>query len=216
MDITSLSAATPGAARPAPAAPALTSDFDTFIRMLTAQARFQDPLKPLDSAQYAAQLAQFSMVEQQVLTNRTLEGLNGGPGGLAQYAGWVGMDARSAGPVRFDGTPITVTPEIAPGADAAELVVSDAAGTEIGRYPVPVGRGPFEWTGAAEGGGLVPPGNYHLRIDSIRAGETVSQAPVQTYAAVVEVQVSPAGALLVLASGETLAPGAVTALRAPP
>ena len=51
---------------------ALTSDFDTFLKMLTAQAKYQDPLEPLDSTEYAAQLAQFSMVEQQVQTNEQL------------------------------------------------------------------------------------------------------------------------------------------------
>ena len=45
---------------------ALTSDFETFLKMLTTQARYQDPLEPLDSQEYASQLAQFSMVEQQV------------------------------------------------------------------------------------------------------------------------------------------------------
>ncbi|MEP0702358.1 MAG: flagellar hook capping FlgD N-terminal domain-containing protein, partial [Lentilitoribacter sp.] len=44
---------------------ALASDFETFLKMLTAQARYQDPLEPIDSSEYAAQLAQFSMVEQQ-------------------------------------------------------------------------------------------------------------------------------------------------------
>lgn len=31
--------------------PALTSDFQTFIKMLTAQAENQDPLNPMDSAE---------------------------------------------------------------------------------------------------------------------------------------------------------------------
>ena len=43
---------------------AVTSDFETFLNMLTAQAKDQDPLEPIDSTEYAAQLAQFSMVEQ--------------------------------------------------------------------------------------------------------------------------------------------------------
>lgn len=47
----------------------LSSDFEVFLQMLTAQAEYQDPLEPIDSSEYAAQLAQFSMVEQQVMTN---------------------------------------------------------------------------------------------------------------------------------------------------
>ena len=45
---------------------AVTSDFQTFIQMLTTQAENQDPLNPMDSAEYASQLASFSSVEQQV------------------------------------------------------------------------------------------------------------------------------------------------------
>ena len=53
----------------------LSSDFETFLKMLTAQAQYQDPLEPIDSSEYAAQLAQFSMVEQQVLANDRLSEL---------------------------------------------------------------------------------------------------------------------------------------------
>ena len=60
---------------------ALSSDFETFLQMLTVQARYQDPLEPLSSSDYAAQLAQFSMVEQQVLTNDQLGNLAGLIGG---------------------------------------------------------------------------------------------------------------------------------------
>ena len=62
-------------AAPLPTQSALSADFETFIKMLTTQAKYQDPLEPLDSSEYAAQLAQFSMVEQQVLSNDLLKWL---------------------------------------------------------------------------------------------------------------------------------------------
>jgi flagellar basal-body rod modification protein FlgD len=36
---------------------------DDFLRILLAQLRFQDPLKPVDNQQFVAQLAQFSALE---------------------------------------------------------------------------------------------------------------------------------------------------------
>ncbi len=48
------------------------TDFQTFLTLLTTQLRNQDPLKPMDSTQFVAQLASFSAVEQQVRTNEKL------------------------------------------------------------------------------------------------------------------------------------------------
>ena len=64
----------------------LSSDFETFLKMLTTQLENQDPLNPIDSTDYAVQLATFAGVEQQVLTNDLLESMGGnsGLGGLAQ------------------------------------------------------------------------------------------------------------------------------------
>src|SRR4051794_6091288 len=42
-------------------------DKDTFLKILVAQMKMQDPTKPTDSSQFMAQMAQFSTVEQ--LTN---------------------------------------------------------------------------------------------------------------------------------------------------
>ena len=36
---------------------------EQFLRILLAQLRFQDPLKPVDNQQFVAQLAQFSALE---------------------------------------------------------------------------------------------------------------------------------------------------------
>lgn len=45
---------------------------DQFLQMLTAQLKNQDPLNPMDGKDMAAQLAQFSTVEQLVQMNKTL------------------------------------------------------------------------------------------------------------------------------------------------
>ncbi|WP_298915633.1 flagellar hook capping FlgD N-terminal domain-containing protein [uncultured Algimonas sp.] len=50
-------------------------DFDTFLNLLTAQIRNQDPLEPLDSTQFVEQLATFSGLELQAKSNTILEGI---------------------------------------------------------------------------------------------------------------------------------------------
>ena len=111
----------------------LSSDFETFLQMLTTQARYQDPLEPIDSSEYSAQLAQFSMVEQQVLSNDLLSALSSqlGAGNMAQLAGWIGMEARSDAPAAFTGAPITIAPTPTANADRVQLVVYNADGAEV-------------------------------------------------------------------------------------
>ncbi len=51
----------------------LADNYETFLSMLTAQLRNQDPLQPQDSAEFTNQLVQFAQVEQQIKTNSELK-----------------------------------------------------------------------------------------------------------------------------------------------
>lgn len=55
--LTAVSTASPATAT---AKPAISSDFDTFLKLLTTQMTHQDPLNPVDLTQFATQLATFS------------------------------------------------------------------------------------------------------------------------------------------------------------
>lgn len=46
------------------AAPSKSVDKDTFLKLLVAQMKYQDPSKPADSTQFMAQTAQFTQVEK--------------------------------------------------------------------------------------------------------------------------------------------------------
>jgi flagellar basal-body rod modification protein FlgD len=50
-------------------------DYDSFLRLLVAELKNQDPTEPMDSTQYIAQLASFSNVEQGIQTNDKLDDL---------------------------------------------------------------------------------------------------------------------------------------------
>jgi flagellar basal-body rod modification protein FlgD len=45
-------------------AAASTKDHDTFLQLLVAQLRYQDPMNPTDSSQFMAQNAQFTALEK--------------------------------------------------------------------------------------------------------------------------------------------------------
>ncbi len=77
-DIAPVSPTAPGANVAANATEQLspeTLDYDAFLRLLVAQMENQDPLEPQSDTEYIAQLATFSNVEQNILTNERLEQL---------------------------------------------------------------------------------------------------------------------------------------------
>jgi flagellar basal-body rod modification protein FlgD len=50
-------------------------DYQSFLKLLVAQLKNQDPTNPMDSTQYMAQLASFSQVEQSIQINTKLDEL---------------------------------------------------------------------------------------------------------------------------------------------
>jgi len=48
----------------------------TFLQLLVAQLQNQDPLNPQDGAQFVAQLAQFSSLEQEIQMRTDLDSIN--------------------------------------------------------------------------------------------------------------------------------------------
>lgn len=69
--ISALSSATPA---PPPNSGMNAMGSDTFLKLLVAQLKYQDPSKPADGTQFLAQTAQFQMVEKlQQLTDQNKE-----------------------------------------------------------------------------------------------------------------------------------------------
>ena len=217
MDVTS--ATTVATASPAATGTTskITSDFDTFLRMLTVQMQNQDPLNPIDSADYAVQLATFSGVEQQVRTNQLLADMTGrfSQLGMAEMANWIGKEARTSAPVRYDGTPVTIAPQPVAGANRAVLAVMDAQGNLVSREEIPVSTQPYQWLGAGIDGNPLPPGSYSLALESLNGETVIATTPVEHYARVIEARSGTAGTTLVLDGGIEVPATEVTALREP-
>lgn len=222
MSVTPTTMATTTTASPSATAPAaasgskLSSDFDTFLKMLTVQMKNQDPLNPVNSADYAVQLATFSGVEQQVKTNDLLTSLTGimGTSGLGQAAGWVGREVRAPGAAQFTGSPVTVWPVPPEGADAAQMVVTDSTGAEVDRFAVPATADPVQWSGIGADGMPVAPGPYTFTLQATTAGNALPDSTAEVYAKVQEVQMQQGQPMLVLQGGSRVSIDQISALRA--
>lgn len=195
----------------------ISSDFDTFLKMLTAQMQNQDPLNPIDSTDYATQLATFSGVEQQTRTNDLLTNLGSQIAvlGMSQLASWVGQEARAEAPVWMDGDPVTMqlSPEF--GADRAVLVVRDASGSLVSREDVPIEAGLYEWLGGDAEGNLLPQGLYDLTLESYSGATLLGESPIESYARIFEARNGEGGTTLVLEGGVEVPSVKITALRMP-
>ena len=193
----------------------ISADFDVFLKMLTTQLKYQDPMNPMDSAEFASQLATFAGVEQQALGNDILAGMSAqmATTNMAEVAAWIGQEVRVAAPVQFDGGPITVSPNPAVTADAAALVVRDKDGKEIMRQTIPVSSDPIEWAGVTADGAPLPRGLYLFDVVSYSDGKEILTAPAEVYAKVVEVRTQNGVNTLLLGGGVTVPASTVTAIR---
>jgi flagellar basal-body rod modification protein FlgD len=72
-----------------------TLNYDSFLRLLIAQMKNQDPTDPVDASEQMSQLASFSIVEQSIKTNSHLESLIRETS-LSQAASLIGKSVTSA------------------------------------------------------------------------------------------------------------------------
>lgn len=202
------------AAEPA-ASNEMASDFETFLMLLTAQMRNQDPLKPMESTEFVAQLASFSSVEQQVRTNdgldRIFDLLSGGTAdGLAA---WIGKEVRAPGKVEFTGTPIDVEVTPVSDTDRSVLVVTNDFGQEVARRVVEPDAGIVVWDGTTDVGSEVPHGRYGFALEGYSGNTLTGTTPGLVYAPVREVRFQDGQPVLVVEDGAQVPLGEVTALR---
>jgi len=149
----------------------LTSNFETFLSLLTAQLKNQDPLSPVDSNQFTAQLTQMAGVEQQLLTNDLLTSLLAGQqtGGLAGAANYIGKEATAAwSATRLTEGEATWSYELAGDATDVKLQVLDGTGKVVWEGAADdrtTGLHDFTWDGQTSAGGQLEDGGvYTLKV----------------------------------------------------
>lgn len=161
---------------------------DEFLKLLIAQMQNQDPMNPMQGDQMAAQLAQFSSLEQLQEINSTLSGQSTANGTLLgaiqsnAAIGTIGHNVIAVGDQIQVGSanPTTsVTADINANGTSATLQVLDANRHVVGSRDlgaVNAGRQTFDLGGATDG---LAPGNYTYAIDVKDASG--SPIAVQTY-----------------------------------
>lgn len=191
-----------------------TSDYQTFLNMLTAQMKNQDPLNPMNASDFAVQLATFSGVEQQTQTNQLLTALMG-QSGLSDLGSWVGMEARIYGGAWFSGQSISLAPDPDLGADQAILTVRDANGVIVDSRELSATAQSYEWDGLDRDGNQLPNGKYTFELESRKGEDTMSTRSVAAYVMISEARYENGATQLVLPGGLLVNSSSVSGLRRP-
>lgn len=147
---------------------------DQFLKLLTAQLSNQDPLSPMDSQDFAAQLAQFSTVEQLENIGTRLDTLLVAQASANQMnaTSLVGRSVRYAADhvaLAADGAPAEFQVQL--GADAVDVVavVTDANGRVVRTLDLGAhaqGATTASWDGRDANGAAAPAGSYTVTISA--------------------------------------------------
>lgn len=193
---------------------AISSDFQTFLKLLTTQISNQDPMDPMKAEEFAVQLATFSSVEQQVKTNDLLTRMTSTGGEFAAYTSWIGREVKATAALKFNGSTVELAPEPATRGEIHQLVVRAESGAEVDRMTINGTGAPVRWAGLTAAG-PAPFGLYSFEVESFTNGQIVGIEPVAGYARVTEVQRTAEGATLVLEGGGKIAAADIAAVRDP-
>ncbi|HWY62168.1 MAG TPA: flagellar hook assembly protein FlgD [Rhizomicrobium sp.] len=159
------------ASSPPDALSQLSSNFGTFLTLLTSQLKNQDPTAPMDSNQFTQQLVQFSQVEQQINTNANLKTL------ITQGASQSGTFATSYlgkkvsvtnGNASLSGGQADWSYDLKTTATVTALTVTDANGNVVysGAGETASGNHDFSWNGTDNNGNKVSDGTYTLSVSA--------------------------------------------------
>lgn len=133
-------------------------EFNSFLKLLTAQIRNQDPLSPLDSTQFVEQLATFSTLEQQVGANTRLDSIAGIMNDLHTIIAndWLGQSVTvESSWVPYSGDPVTYEFERPENVDRAVLSIRGSDGSPQWSETLDLSDTTFTWDGRTSNGGQV-------------------------------------------------------------
>jgi len=159
---------------------------DQFLTLFLTQLQNQDPTSPMDSNEMTNQLVQFTSVEQQIETNKSLAELVAAQVANSNTAAVGYIDQK----VVFNGNTTTLTDE---GAAWGYMLEDEAASVAINVFnesgllvyttegsTVPGQRHEFVWDGKDNSGEQLPNGAYSVRIGALDADNNTVETQVES------------------------------------
>lgn len=196
----------------------LMANYELFLSILTTQIQNQDPLDPMDSAEYTNQLVQYSNVEQSIQQNRNLEqilaSLNSNMS--MNYVGYIGNEVvADASKTTLSGGQANWKYELSESATGTyEIYNSNGLMVYRGEADLQAGTGTLTWNGQLTAGGEAPDGLYTIAFDVKDAGGNRETVRVETKGIVDSVDLSGSEVVLNV-DGQKIPVSSVTSVSAP-
>ena len=160
---------------------------DDFLKLMTAQMRNQDPIHPLKNEEMAAQLAQFSALEQMLNVNQNLEKMmqQQKPNDNVLAASLIGKNVvTESNKFLYDqGKEQTLKFDLPQDAKIASVAIVDAKGEimrELDLGSMKKGAQAVKWDGKLKSGAEAQKGEYSFRVTATDANETPIQVKTST------------------------------------
>lgn len=152
---------------------------EDFLALMVAQFKNQDPTKPVDNAQFIAQLASFGTVTGIDELNKSMTSLSNSyaSGQTLQAASLLGRTVlvdQTTGYLKSGGT-LNAAVDVPSGSQRVAVQVKDAAGQIVRTLDLgvpPAGLAKFAWDGKLSGGADAPAGQYTLEAKALVNGKT--------------------------------------------
>ncbi|MBC86233.1 MAG: hypothetical protein CL677_03550 [Bdellovibrionaceae bacterium] len=181
-------------------------DKDAFMRLLLTQMKNQDPTTPLKSHEMAAQLAQFSSLEQLQNINTGIEGLTEKQAPAANFdaLSMIGrtVSGDSSKLYKSDSDqPMDIRFTLASQANNADITIKDSTGAvvrELKAFELKQGVNEVSWDGKLESGAMARPGDYSVSINSKASNGTKVHAETRFSGRVTGVNFTPQGPVLMM------------------
>jgi flagellar basal-body rod modification protein FlgD len=148
----------------------ITGDFNTFLKILTAQLQNQDPMNATDPNEFTRELVQFSAVEQQINTNSKLDTLSSliKGNGITPLLDYVGksVEVPSNDQLLVQGGQAALSYNLPAIAHEVSITVEDSSGTTLATMsgPKTSGVNRVAWDGVKTDGTQATDGLYALKI----------------------------------------------------
>lgn len=184
----------------------LNENFDTFLNLLTAQLRNQDPLDPTDPTEFVSQLTQFSQLEQSVAQTEQLEEIAAIQRSASALEGlnFLGRKVEAVSDtIALEGGTASFSYEMVQPGDKAEVRIYNDKGELVTTLNAQnlAGRHEITWDGSKDGGGSADDGLYRVELVAIEGEEPRPAGEIIIVDSVEELRFGAAGAELALASG---------------